>query len=190
MLPDKRARVEPTESPRANSLETIVCVIASNSGDDATSDLAVASECAEYIPGAQFGPAPFDIDNDFPGACPSAEDNLGCGNFTGQEFESKGFHVGELPARGEASWLLRLRFRGALTQPVSLGLQSLGNFVPYAGGGAGDDADTDNDRALAGASPNGASMRVSTPVCLLADALLVFLLGMEGAFSRARPGRC
>ncbi|MEO7323541.1 MAG: hypothetical protein ABIW82_01795 [Dokdonella sp.] len=188
-LPDLGLRVAPIEPPRAGSLETIVSVIASNPGSHPTSDIVVATDCAEFYAGAVFGPVAFDIDNDFPGACPTAEDNLGCLNFTGQEFESKGFHLGSIPAHGEASCLLKLRFRHPLTESVSLGLQFLGNFVQYAEGGAGFDANTGNDRALASAAPSASLTPIPTPIDRPAYALLALLLGVIGATTKKARAR-
>jgi hypothetical protein len=182
-LPDLSLHVVPTEQPAFGSLETTVRVTASNPSASATGDVIVATDCAEFVPGALFGPTPFDIDNDFPGACPTAEDNLACDNFTGQIFESKGFHIGSIPAQGEVSCLLKLRFRHPLTEPVSLGLQFIESFVPYAAGGIGFDANTGNDRALAGAAPSGTLTPTPAPLDARAYAWLALLLGIVGARS-------
>ncbi|UXI70363.1 hypothetical protein [Tahibacter amnicola] len=178
-LPDVAVRI--TQSAMIpNSLDGTVQVTVSNRSSRAISAARVATDCVEFG-GGIFDPAPFEIDADFPGACPRNALNMGCLNFTGQNYSSQGFSVGPIPAQGEASCLLRLRHINANTIGRTVDLMLATDALLFADGGVGYDANVLNDR-----TPMGVVTSVALPIGRGASVLTLVLLGLVGAWGVRR----
>lgn len=184
-LPDLTLRASPTTDLRAGALEATLRISVSNPGNQDAVAKGVETQCVEFG-GGFFGPSPFDIDNDFPGACPSAPTQAGCGNFTGMHFSSKAYSIGPIPAHDEASCLLHVRFLHPLTAPVSLGFGFQAVVVPYVNGGIGVDPDRSNEITALAVGPQAIEVPATRWNSLV---VLILLLGAT-AISRHRHARC
>jgi len=185
-LPDLSLRADAIAPVSIGSLEATFRVTAFNPSPNAVAATSIGTDCAEFFVGGMLT-APFDIDNDFPDACPTSEESLPCANFTGQDATSKGFRIGPIPANGTASCLLRAHFWQPLSQPLSFGLQYVGPFAMYVLGGAGYDSDTLNDRGVMQASPSAnGDAPMGVPIGYMTYALLTALIGAMGLLSAGK----
>jgi hypothetical protein len=187
-LPDRSLQAEPTTPASIGSRSLTFRVTASNPSPHEIAATSIGTDCAEFFVGGTLT-APFDVENDFPGACPTSDESVLCANFTGQDAISKGFRIGPIPAGGTASCLLRARFWQPLSRPLSLGLQYVAPWVPDETGGIGYDPDTSNDRAVLDAGPTGTGdAPMGVPIDDRAYALLLVVIGTAGSIA-ARLGR-
>ena len=162
-VPDFAIRVEPAAPAPRGATSALVRVVATNPTPWPVSTRPVGTECAEFGGGVQTLGAPFEIENDFPGACPteSLSPVTGCINFGGQNFSSRNYQLGAIPPGGETSCLLRLRLAQPLEGPVALALQAA-DSVTYADTGVGYDVDRANHIVPLGVAPP--SFAASVPV--------------------------
>ncbi len=165
------AQVEPVEPGAATAL---VRLTVDNPGSRAVLRRNLTTQCSEFG-GGLFAPAPFEVETDFAGACPRAEFGEACLNFTGQNFDSRAFEPGPIPAGGSASCLVRLRFTAPLTQPVSLQMHFKDEVVPFVDGGTGYDPGSNLANAPFGAAPTSA-----VPLDRAGLALMALLLALAG----------
>ena len=173
-LPDVALRAVPTAAIPNGALEATLRIIATNPGDREVLAKGMETVCAEFG-GGIFGPSPFNIDNDFPGACPTAPGQAGCGNFTGQHFSSKAFSMGPIPASGEASCLLHLRFLNPLIAPVALGFSFQSDTLPFSDGAFGIDPNPANELTSLTAGPQAIEVPTAQWFALLALGLGLLL---------------
>lgn len=139
----------------------------------------VTTECGEFG-GGFFGPVPFVVENDFPGACPDAELYEVCLNFTGQNFYSYGLRLGPAAAGGEASCLVRLRYPEGRIEPASVALYFSNDRVTLTGGIGAFDLESEDDGATLGYSPNTTTH--SIPLPRSAQGALVGVLLLTGGW--------
>jgi hypothetical protein len=186
-LPDMQLRATAAEPVAIGASSALVRITAHNPLGAAVTARSVTTECAEFGEPPFLGTSPFEIENDFPGACPSSERREMCFNFTGQYFDSRGFLVGPTPAGGEASCLLRLRLYEPLTQPVGLDFYFTDPEVSLIGGGLAFDPEPDNGVIRLTAAPTG----TPTPLPLSATtaALLALLLAVAVAVRLRQSAR-
>lgn len=136
----------------AGAATAIVQVTATNRSNRPMAQQVVESQCLEFN-GGFFAPAPFRIENDFPGACPTTQPSQFCGNFTGQAFSNVGFSIGPISAGGRASCNLRLRFLQPLTRLVSITMKVTNTTHNYVDGTIGYDPNLANNSTAIGAAP-------------------------------------
>lgn len=183
-IPDGSLRFELAEPVERGASSALVRMIATNPSPYPVRERQFATICAEFGAGI-FPRAPFDFENDFAGACASDPgwDEAGCVNVTGTNAESRTFRVESLPAGGEGSCLLRLRFVQPLTAPVSLQVYARDRMT-YADTGLAYDVNRANDVILLGVAP------AATPVPTLdvrwQAALGLALLGLAAILRRRR----
>lgn len=171
-LPDLALRIEQASPPTPYATDGIVRIVASNPGQRDVAYRGLTTDCVEFG-GGIFAPAPFAIENDFPGACASdPQAAAACINLTGTNFSSLGYRLSNIPAGGEASCLLRLRPVSFATRYGSIDFRFARDPFVYAGGGPGFDVGTVNDVAPLGLTP------VATPVPIPRTALAFVLLGL------------
>lgn len=187
-VPDVSLTTHPVGVAREGDTEVTVRVSARNRSDTATAARRIQTECAEFSAPAT-GAVPFDVANDFAGACPTAPLENGCMNFTGTLFERREFFIGPILAGQETSCLLKLRLRAPLTRDVSLALHFEDFRTPLAEGGIAYDAEASNDSTRIGAAVGGGP---AAPFTLPVGGPATWLLGIGMAFAamgrlRRRP---
>lgn len=162
-VPDFAIRVEPVAPAPRGATSALVRVVATNPTPWPVLTRPVGTECAEFGGGVQTSGAPFEIENDFPGACATESQSpvTGCINFGGQNFSSRNYQLGTIAPGGEVSCLLRLRLAQPLQGPVALALQA-GDSVTYADTGVGYDVNRANHIVPLGVAPP--SFAASVPV--------------------------
>lgn len=156
--PDLALAARQVGTAREGDTEVIVRVSARNRSDVATAERRIQTECMDFD-----HYAPFELRNDFEGACPTAPLENGCANFTGTNNERREFFVGAMTPGGETSCLLKLRLRSPLTREVSLALAFEDFGTPLAGGGIGYDPYPANDATRIGAAIGGGIGPVPLP---------------------------
>ena len=154
-LPDFAIRVEPVEAVPVGATTALVRVVATNPTPWSVPVRRVGTECAEFGGGVQTPGAPYEIENDFQGACPteSLAPVTGCVNVGGQNYSARNYRIENIPAGGEASCLLRLQLAQPLRHPVALALQAA-DRVDYADTGLAYDVDRGNDVVPLGVVPS------------------------------------
>ncbi len=181
-LPDMQLIAEPAEPVAPGAMSALVRLTARNPlGPDALAR-SVTTACEEF----EFGmsvPFPFDLENDFPGACPTSDHREMCFNFTGQNFDSRGFLIGPTAAGGEASCLIRLRYREPISRPFDLAMYFTDDIVERADGGRAFDPDRANGVVRVGAAPGGIGTpdAAALPLSPIAAMLLAALIGLVAA---------
>lgn len=153
-VPDFTIRVEPAQLVPRGSTTAVVRVVATNPTSFGVRNRQIATICAEFGGGIWF-PAPFEIENDFPGACPSDTPYFGteCVVFDFDHSTRRLFRVDNLPPHGESSCLLRLRFVAPL-QNGFVGLPiTARDQVSYIDYGTAFDVDRANDNVPLGVAP-------------------------------------
>lgn len=195
-LPDLALRSTQVGYLPTGAAEGKLRITGTNLSDRDVAEQNIATDCTEFGFGV-FNPSPFEIDNNFPGACPSGSYARLCFNFTGMNFSSRNFLVGPIPAHGEASCDLHLRFRHPLTGPLSLGIgyYLYGDFVQFADGGIGFDTNTANSMTTLTAAPGAPYVAATVPTASRIGLLVLALLLIAGVTRYARhvktPGnRC
>jgi hypothetical protein len=186
-LPDMTLATRQLTIAQAGDTEVLVRVSARNASNVATAPRRFHTECAAY--GASEGQprAPYDISNDFPGACAGAPFLAGCMAFLGQHTERREFTIGAVPAGGEASCLLKLQLHEPLATPVGLDLYFEDFTVPLADGGTGHDPSASNGITRLAATLGG-SPDARLPIGGAAGVSIVGLLALAGAWRlRRRP---
>lgn len=170
------------------STTAIVDITVSNPSNRTIARRFFRTECAEFGGSGLVAP-PFEIENDFPGACTSATSTATCNNGIGTASQ-KAYFSGPIPARGEATCKLRLRFTSPLTSPQSL-LMRLGNPNVEFTDGLGLDPNTANNETRFGAAPAQLAVFVAVPtLSRIALLLLVVLLaGLATTSVRVRWNR-
>jgi len=188
-LPDRSLQAEPIASATIGSESSTFRVTASNPSPNEIAAASIGTDCAEFFVGGTLT-APFDVENDFPGACPASDEAVSCANFAGQAATSKGFRIGPIPAGGTASCLLRARFWQPLSRPLSLGLQYVASWVPDEAGGISYDPDTANDRTVLDVTPvDLGDTTMKAPIDDRTYALLLLVVGTAGAIAVRRRRR-
>jgi len=180
-LPDLTLTSMPYGPANIGDTTVLVRIVARNQSPVATSARRFHTECTEFAPPAGFFPAPFDVENDFQGACSTAPMELGCANFTGQAFERREFFTSALEPGQESSCLLKLKLRAPLSAPVGLDLYYEDVRVDLANGGIGYDMDESNGITRLTAAPFGGSNAVGLPVGGYVSAILGLLLTIAAA---------
>lgn len=181
-LPALRFQAAQVGQVEPGAATAMVRLTIDNPGPRAVLRRTLTTACAEFG-GGLFAPAPFEVETDFAGGCPRAEFGEICLNFTGQNFDSRAFAPGPIPAGGSTSCLVRLRFTAPLTQPVSLAMHFHEEVVPFADGGIGYDPGSDLPTAPFGAAPATAVPTGRTGLAILA---LLLALVAGGALRNAR----
>ncbi len=177
-LPDMQLIAGPAEPVAPGATSALVRLTARNPLGPEALARSITTECTEFEFG-QTGPFPFDFENDFPGACPTSDHREMCLNFTGQAFDSRGFLIGPTTAGGEASCLVRLRFREPLSSPVDLAMYFTDDIVERTDGGRAFDPGQANGVVRVGAAPGGTGSPepARLPLSPTAAVLLAALLG-------------
>lgn len=183
-LPDMALRAAPTTEIPYRAVEAFLRITATNPGDREVLAKGMETVCAEFG-GGIFGPSPFNIENNFPGACPSIPSQSGCGNFTGMFFSAKAYSIGPIPAHGQASCLLHLRFRQPLIAPVALGFSFQSVTLPFADGGFGIDPSPANELTALAAGPQAVEVPTAQWFALLLLGLGLLLAASVVLRSRA-----
>lgn len=152
-----------------------------NPGPRAVLRRVLTTECSEFG-GGFFAPAPYEVETDFAGGCPRGDFGEICVNLTAQNFSSRHFAPGPIPAGGSASCLVRLRFTAPLSRPVSLQMHFRDEEVPFVDGGVGYDPGSNLATAPFGAAPTSA-----VPLGRNGLALMALLLALAGWAAIRRP---
>lgn len=185
--PDLSLHSSAAESVRQGTVSALVRLTARNLSTHRVASRSVTTECVEFEGDGPFS-GPFDIENDFPGACPSSDRRELCSNFTGQNFDSRGFLVGPIEAGGESSCLLRLRLHEPLTKEMAVDVYFFNDDMSLANGGQAFDPARDNNRARLVAAPNG-SDAVPLPLAPAAFPLIALMLAVAAARGLRRHGQ-
>lgn len=177
-LPDMQLIAAPIEPIGLGTTSALVRLTARNPLGPAAAARRITTECTEFEFG-QFGPFPFDLENDFPGACPTADQHIGCLNFTGTNYDTREFLIGPTPAGGEASCLVRLRMHEPLAVLADLEMSFTNSAVNRVDGGLAFDPVRANGVVRVGAVPGGSGTLepARLPLSPAAAALLAVLLG-------------
>lgn len=189
-LPDMELVATPAEPVALGATSALVRLTALNPSGLDVAARSITTECIEFEFG-QTGPFPFDFENDFPGACPTTDQREGCLNFTGDNYDSRGFLIGPTPAGGATSCLLRLRMREPLTAGIDLEMYFTEAVVLRSDGGRAFDPTRANGVVRVGAIPGGTGnpAAAALPLSDWAAALLALLLAVAAAAALRRSVR-
>ncbi|MBN8481623.1 MAG: hypothetical protein J0L88_08550 [Xanthomonadales bacterium] len=179
--PDMSLATRQVGIAREGDTEIVVRVSARNRSEVPTAPRRIQTECMDFA-----NHAPFELRNDFEGACPTAPLENGCINFTGTNDERREFFVGAMAPGGETSCLLKLRLRSPLTREVSLALAFEDFRTPLAGGGIGYDSNPANDATRIGAAIGGGIGPVPLPTGGPAAWLLGIVLAVAASWRLRR----
>ncbi|MFZ2234769.1 MAG: hypothetical protein WAV67_00150 [Dokdonella sp.] len=153
------------------STTALVDIKVSNPSSRTITGRTFRTECAEFGGTGLVAP-PFQIENDFPGACSSVTSSAECGGTSGTA-SLKAYVSGPIPAYGEVTCKLRLRFTSPLTSAQSLMMRLPGNHLQFIDG-VGFDLNPANDETRFGAAP--AQLADFVPVPTLSRAALLLLV--------------
>jgi hypothetical protein len=177
-LPDLALSVEPEGLVAANATEAIVRLRLDNPTPFAVASRIATTDCREFA-GGFFDPAPFTVDTTLPDGCAAAQ-GMGCGNFTGQNFDSYGFRLGPVAAGGSVTCRVRLRLRAPASGAVGTGLMFLDDRMALANGGLAFDPQPANDDATLGIIGVGTASAIPIgPAASMLLALCLVLLGLS-----------
>lgn len=179
-LPDISLRSDPAETVALGATSALVRLTARNGSTHRVASRVVTTECFEFN-GESDVRGPFLIENNFPGACPSASESELCGSFTGQNNQSVGLQLGPIEDGSEASCLVRLRFHEPLSQALWVETYFLDDEMILANGGRGFDPNRENNRAQLAAAPSG---NVANPLPLAPPALVLISILLAAAAAR------
>lgn len=158
----------------------IVDMQVSNPASRAIASRVFRTECTEFNGTGLIAP-PFQIENDFPGACTSDTSTGQCGG-SGTATQ-KAYVSGPIPANSAATCKLRLRFTSPLTSNQSLVMRLAGTTLEFVDG-IGFDVNAANDETRFGATAAGSA--VFTPVPALNGFALLVLAVLLAVFASRR----
>ncbi|MEO6076833.1 MAG: hypothetical protein ABIP56_08525 [Dokdonella sp.] len=162
------------------STTAIVDIKVTNPSNRTISRTFFGTECAEFNGTGLVAP-PFQIENDFAGACTSSTSSEQC--YGGSATATQKLYVSEpVPANGAATCKLRLRFTSPLTSPQSLLMRT--RTVVQFEDGIGYDLNPVNNETRFGAAP--AELAVFVPVPTLSSLALLVLAVLLAGFSAMR----
>ena len=153
----------------------------------------VGTSCAIFAPLNPPPAVPFLIEDGFPGACQSLT-RATCGVAFGLSGANWRFTLGPIPANGEASCLLRLRFPEPLTSLAQLSVMNGALYtsfstVQFTDGGTGFDVQVSNNEATFGASPAPQPVPTNGWMGLLSLWSIVIVAAMVALRRRRSPQR-